>query len=539
MGVRYNSTDSANLIQAMGNNVNIANTITDRLSDGCDYLIQSLNSGELQGAAYTAGKELFENIIIPAIKKLQEAVDDIQTELKSYKYADSVVSSYGVLDEDKLKEELKLKGEQLADVEKQIEDNNVSNIIAALVGGIAGSTSSINRLAANKIALENSKKNLEKDIKDIEERIEKLEWFVQEVANYFSDSLEVLRLATQGAESLGQITIDIYGNYSANGADLSWVEKMKKAEIKTYGRGNDPKKSLIAENIVKLDLSDEGAVFYKQALNEVLKNQPASEWPILIEKFNQSLYFDNEGNIISTTTMYFQDQSFTGVLKNGKFDMEYTKQLAAEQNYEEWENNKEVFLEFMAGFIKSGAGIGLSLLGITMIEGGGALSVVDLGTLSIPTVIAGAGVTASGAGLAIDGSVDMGNALSKTGAVNYSLQQASFAQNYETRVSNAPTSKTIKKNIEARVGGKKERLRIDWEPQSGQNGEGLFQVQAGSGKSGYPINEHLDVNKIVNKKSVSDWVHTNAKLSKLKKSVQNDIIDSTWRAYERFYGSGK
>ena len=53
MGVKYSATDSAQLIQAMGNNLQIANQVTDRLSSGCDHLVASLESGELQGAAYS------------------------------------------------------------------------------------------------------------------------------------------------------------------------------------------------------------------------------------------------------------------------------------------------------------------------------------------------------------------------------------------------------------------------------------------------------------------------------------------------------
>ena len=92
MGVKYSAADSAQLIQAMTSNLQVANQVTDRLSSGCDHLIASLESGELQGAAYTAGKGLFTEVIIPAIKKLQGAIDDIQGELRSYQYADSTVS---------------------------------------------------------------------------------------------------------------------------------------------------------------------------------------------------------------------------------------------------------------------------------------------------------------------------------------------------------------------------------------------------------------------------------------------------------------
>ena len=83
MGVKYSAQESQELIQAMTNNLQVANEVTDRLSSGCDHLISSLDSGELTGAAYTAGKDLFTEIIIPSIKKLQAAIDDIQLELTS------------------------------------------------------------------------------------------------------------------------------------------------------------------------------------------------------------------------------------------------------------------------------------------------------------------------------------------------------------------------------------------------------------------------------------------------------------------------
>ena len=121
MGVKYSAQESQELIQAMMNNLRVANEVTDRLSSGCDHLISSLDSGELTGAAYTAGKGLFTEIIIPSIKKLQAAIDDIQLELTSYKDADAQVSGYGDLDLDQLKELKKLREEQLAIVEAQIQ----------------------------------------------------------------------------------------------------------------------------------------------------------------------------------------------------------------------------------------------------------------------------------------------------------------------------------------------------------------------------------------------------------------------------------
>lgn len=39
MGVKYSAADSAQLIQAMTSNLQVANQVTDRLSSGCDHLI--------------------------------------------------------------------------------------------------------------------------------------------------------------------------------------------------------------------------------------------------------------------------------------------------------------------------------------------------------------------------------------------------------------------------------------------------------------------------------------------------------------------
>ena len=202
MGVKYSAADSAQLIQAMTSNLQVANQVTDRLSSGCDHLIASLESGELQGAAYTAGKGLFTDIIIPAIKKLQEAIDDIQGELSSYKSADAEVAKYGELDLDLLKEQLKIKQEMLEKTQAQLAE--YQSLSRRISDGFAG------KLADNfskTIALTEVENQLNIGIREIEEKIDKLEWFVAQVSQYFTDSLQVLNLAIQGATQLSQVLV--------------------------------------------------------------------------------------------------------------------------------------------------------------------------------------------------------------------------------------------------------------------------------------------------------------------------------------------
>ena len=228
MGVKYSAQESQELIQAMTNNLRVANEVTDRLSSGCDHLISSLDSGELTGAAYTAGKGLFTEIIIPSIKKLQAAIDDIQLELTSYKHADAQVSGYGDLDLDQLKELKKLREEQLAIVEAQIQvRENWLNQITDLFSLNWG------KAFSEKTILYNTKFQIESGIQDLNDKIEKLEFFVSQVSQYFNDSLEVLGLAIKGAMQLSKIIVDSDGNYYADGLDMSWVQKMKDVKVES------------------------------------------------------------------------------------------------------------------------------------------------------------------------------------------------------------------------------------------------------------------------------------------------------------------
>ena len=292
--------DSAQLIQAMGNNLQIANQVTDRLSSGCDHLVASLESGELQGAAYTAGKGLFTEIIIPAIKKLQEAIDDVQGELDSYKSADAEVAGYGELDLDLLKEQLKIKKEQLAKVEKQIADNqdffrNVGALLTGKLGNLLAQTS----------ALIEVETQLNISIQEIQEKIDKLEWFVAQVSQYFSDSLQVLNLAIQGATQLSQVLVDSDGNYSTEGLDMNWSTKMKAQEIQTVSKSDyrTPQEQAIDKAVKDMKLSGAAEIYYRSKLAEKLQGKPRSEWKKIISNFNKDLKTDKGDNLLDVFNM--------------------------------------------------------------------------------------------------------------------------------------------------------------------------------------------------------------------------------------------
>ena len=281
MGVKYSAQESQELIQAMTNNLQVANEVTDRLSSGCDHLISSLDSGELTGAAYTAGKGLFTEIIIPSIKKLQAAIDDTQLELTSYKNADAQVSGYGDLDLDQLKELKKLREEQLAIVEAQIQArenwlNEIKDIFTFNWG----------KAFSEKTILYNTKSQIESGIQDLDDKIEKLEFFVSQVSQYFSDSLEVLSLAIKGATQLSKIIVDSDGNYYADGVDMSWVQKMKDVKIESAKYDSSKKaKDLHKEYQKILDKLENGKELSDkefQILESYVHHHPQIQFPKVV-----------------------------------------------------------------------------------------------------------------------------------------------------------------------------------------------------------------------------------------------------------------
>ena len=247
--MKYSSAESSALIDALSNNIEVANEITDRLSSGCEYLVSSLDSGKLQGAAYTAGKGLFTDIIIPAITKIKEAVDDIQIELNSYKTANEPVSHYGNLDLEELKalkkskeDMLKVVNEQIAEHESffnQLKDHMTFNYDA-------------HRETSRQLT--ESKNNLESEIQSVTKKIDALELFVSQVASFFSDSLTVLKLAIQGASQLSQVVVDANGNYNTDGLDMTWLKKMNAQKIVNESpslQDLSPEDAMFAQNLMK------------------------------------------------------------------------------------------------------------------------------------------------------------------------------------------------------------------------------------------------------------------------------------------------
>ena len=444
--------------------------------------------------------------------------------MTSYKDADAQVSGYGDLDLDQLKELKKLREEQLAIVEAQIQvRENWLNQITDLFSLNWG------KAFSEKTILYNTKFQIESGIQDLDDKIEKLEFFVSQVSQYFNDSLEVLGLAIKGATQLSKIIVDSDGNYYADGLDMSWVQKMKDVKIVSHAKRDFQDSETRAINKASRDmmLSEYGDAYYRAELEKRLKGHDKSEWDKIIDDYNHTLKIDETGNIID---IYPFEQGYV-VSKNGKYDADYTHLVNKKFDELKAQNFEANSAEFWSGVAQIFSGLGVYFAS-------GALEVFSI-MAGPPTagtsIVAGTAVSVSGVQygnvLIASGAVTSLSAITKTALQNGEIQ-VNYSSNYDSWKANKKTSITHGKQIEARVKGKNVKIRVDSEPQSGK-----FQVQSGSGKSGYPLNEHLRIDRIIGKDSIVDWVNSNESLSKLSRGVREQIIDRIWKAYQRYYAN--
>ena len=269
-----------------------------------------------------------------------------------------------------------------------------------------------------------------------------------------------------------------------------------------------------------------------------LKGKPRSEWDKIVDDYNHTLKIDNEGNIIDVIDYSDYDGSFYVVNKNGRYDEQYTNQINEELHKLEAENAEANLGAVAQGLVEILAGIGVYFGGTVAEAVGLFFGLESAGTSAIAGIAVADLSYAFGGSLVIDGARNIGTAIVKTNIANGKIS-LNTASNYDSWQANKPTSKTISgrggKQIEARVGNRKVKLRVDWESTSGSNGDGVFQVQSGSGKSGYRVNEHIDIKNIYNKNSIWDWINTNDNLKNLNKTVKEEIFNRIWKTYQNNY----
>ncbi|MGX7420703.1 T7SS effector LXG polymorphic toxin [Carnobacterium gallinarum] len=221
MGLVYSSGESAELIQALTSNLASGKEAVNQLKTGSQKIVAAVDGRTLAGAAYTAGKGLFSDLIIPIITRATTACDAIEQELQKYKSADEAISSEGYLNEDNLNQQIATKKAMKASVDfasSVARTASRNNPVVAVLDALLDFQRNLNRMSDS----------IQDDIEQLQKKLEKLHNFSSQTNGLFNNSLNDLKIAIQGVLVLDSMIVNPDGSYTLPaGVDKSWFTSQK------------------------------------------------------------------------------------------------------------------------------------------------------------------------------------------------------------------------------------------------------------------------------------------------------------------------
>lgn len=204
MGLVYSPSESEGLVNALRSNLKTAKGMIDDMNSASRNLVDSINGHTLSGAAYTAGKGLFQEMVIPTISKASETLEQLKSKLSQYEsYAGAAGGE--LLDEDKLNHQLELLRAQQASLTSQINFYRMQSYIHP-------ENSELNMMYANfQSQLSYYMSTTADDIQKVQDKLKRLHEFDSHVNGLFGDSLDEFKTILQ---IMAAITIDVAGNYT-------------------------------------------------------------------------------------------------------------------------------------------------------------------------------------------------------------------------------------------------------------------------------------------------------------------------------------
>lgn len=225
MGLIYSSSDASNVINTLNTNLGIANSIVDQLNAGSQRLVAAIDGHTLSGAAYTAGKGLFSELVLPTIQRVSTAITNVQNDLTKFSAANSYISDEGYLDEDNLREQLTILKCSKASLE------NAAHMVGTLANVPIPAIAELLRDQQREFL--RRAESYQKDINRVKKKIQKLTEFDAKTKGLFQSSLDDFELAMQAVLVLNETTVNSDGSYSLpKGVDKSWFKKIKESSKK-------------------------------------------------------------------------------------------------------------------------------------------------------------------------------------------------------------------------------------------------------------------------------------------------------------------
>ena len=232
MGVIFLKSESHQFISACQSNIQKGLDVIQDLKSGSTHLMQAIDGRTLSGAAYTAGKGLFGELIVPVITRFGQAIEEMQADLRCYKSADQAVqaASTNKLDEDKLTQQIR-ECEAYRQTVKMTADalNSQAFEILAMSNPVTAMVALADQLFDIRGKLNVYLTSLDQDIEKLKNDLRLLQNFVSQTQGLFRDSTSRIKLAMQGISVLGKMTVNSDGTYRfPNGMDKSWFSQLQK-----------------------------------------------------------------------------------------------------------------------------------------------------------------------------------------------------------------------------------------------------------------------------------------------------------------------
>ncbi|EHK9410519.1 hypothetical protein KCT31_000892 [Enterococcus faecalis] len=283
MGIIYSKTESKKFIENIQNNIKSGIEVTTDLKQGSHNVVQAVDGRILSGAAYTAGKNLFSELIIPTISRYHQSLQEVEKDLSTYISANDAIqeASQETLDEEKLEAKIR---------ESEMYRNTVSATASALsnqafdllamTNPVTAVISLANHLFDVQGKLNRYVESLDQDIEKLKKDLKLLQNFGSQVQGLFNNSLNNFKIAMQSVLVLNNTKVNSDGTYTLPaGVDRSWFTDIK-SETSSKEIGLQSILSLDDAVIDKLGLTLNQKDWYKR-IKGMLKSNPAKAYELL------------------------------------------------------------------------------------------------------------------------------------------------------------------------------------------------------------------------------------------------------------------
>ena len=266
MGLIYNPTDSQGLVSALNANIRTADEMIESLNRASKHLIDALGNKTLSGAAFTAGKGMFSQLVIPTISKASQALDKLKSEAKQY---EGFASNAGeeLLDEDKLNEQLQNLQTQQAALSSQISFYNQLAASHSDDNALNTSYSDFSRQLSSFMGTTAS------DIQKIQDKLKKLHEFNTNVSPLFKDFTNDFKTISMIVIAIGLTEFDKAGNFVLKVTNSKELKQLKELAGEL---GSDTKKEAITtilEETIQDGIAKKGVESGKAAAQAVRDNR--------------------------------------------------------------------------------------------------------------------------------------------------------------------------------------------------------------------------------------------------------------------------